>query len=134
MLFGNEVWSLRQNEFDIQERTERAMVRGICRMNLSDRLKIKFLIDKLGLKEILETLAKASGVRWFGHVMRRNEGDVLRKELAFEIDSLKKKGRQKVKWKNKIVSEISKVGLKENNALDRKKWRLDICIIAKNVL
>ena len=56
--------------------------------------------------------------------MRRDKGNVLKKALTFKIDSLKKKGRLKVEWKNKIVSEISKVGLKKKDALDRKKWRM----------
>ena len=86
------------------------------------------LIDRLGLKE---TLAEASGARWLGHVMRRDEGNVLRKALTFEIDGLKKKSRPKFKLKNKIVSEISEVGLKEKDTFDRKKWRLGIFKIAK---
>ena len=91
----------------------------------------KSLIDRLGLKE---TLAKASSVRWFGHVMKKGLRNVLRKALAFEIDGLKKKGRPKVEWKNKIVLEISKVGLKEKDDLDRKKWRLGIYKTVGNVL
>ena len=76
-------------------------------MKLSDRFKSKFSIDKLGLKET-EILAKASGVRLFGHVMRRDKGNVLKKALTFEIISLKKKGRSKVK----NFSEIFKFALK----------------------
>ena len=41
MPFGSEVWCLRQNELDILQRTEKAMVRAICRMKLSDRFKSK---------------------------------------------------------------------------------------------
>ena len=37
----------------------------------------------LDLKDTLDGLASASGVRWYGHVFRRNNGDVLR-ALDFE--------------------------------------------------
>ena len=38
----------------------------------------------LGLKDALDGLARASGVRWYGHVLRRNNDDVLRRTLDFE--------------------------------------------------
>ena len=101
MLFGSEVWCLRQNELDILKRTETTMVRAICGVKLSDRFKSKSLIDRLGFKKTSESLAKASGVRWFCHVMRRDEGNVLRKVLTFKIDGLKKRvGRKKSVKKN----------------------------------
>ena len=30
-------------------------------------------------------MAKANGVRWYGHVLRRDDGHVLRKALEFEV-------------------------------------------------
>ena len=30
-------------------------------------------------------MAKANGVRWYGHVFRRDDGHVLRKALKFEV-------------------------------------------------
>ena len=33
----------------------------------------------LGLKDNLDGLAKATGVRWYGHVLRRVNGDVLKR-------------------------------------------------------
>ena len=50
LLFGSEVWFLRQNELDILKRTEKAIVRAICGMKFSDSFESKFLIDSLGLK------------------------------------------------------------------------------------
>ena len=56
-----------------------------------------------------------------GHVMRTNDGNVLRKALTSKIEGLKKKGRPEVEWRNKIASENSKVGSKEKEASGRKK-------------
>ena len=33
----------------------------------------------LGLQDTVDKLAKANGVRWYGHVLRRDEGKVLRR-------------------------------------------------------
>ena len=50
------------------------------------------LMEMLGLKETVFHMARANGVRWYGHVLRRDDGHVLRKALEFEVDSKKKRG------------------------------------------
>ena len=39
----------------------------------------------LSLKDTLDGLARASGVRCYEHVLRRDNGDVLRRALDFEM-------------------------------------------------
>ena len=38
----------------------------------------------LGLKDTSDGLARASGVRWYGHVLRRDNSNALRRALDFE--------------------------------------------------
>ena len=40
----------------------------------------------LELKEAADKLARANGVRWYGHVLRRPEKDVLVKAMVHEVD------------------------------------------------
>ena len=40
-------------------------------------------------------VAKVNGVRWYGHVLRRDDGHVLRKALEFEVKGKRKQGRPK---------------------------------------
>ena len=42
-------------------------------------------ISLLGLKDTLDGQARASGVQWYGHVLIRDNGDVLRRALNFEV-------------------------------------------------
>ena len=51
MLYESETWCLRENEMAILRRTERAMVRSMCRIKLVDRKKMDELMEMLGLKE-----------------------------------------------------------------------------------
>ena len=46
----------------------------------------------LGLKDTLDGLARACGVRWYGHALRRNNNDVLRRALNFEVAGRKERG------------------------------------------
>ena len=42
-------------------------------------------MEMLGLKEIVVQMAKANAMRWYGHVLRRDDGHVLRRALEFEM-------------------------------------------------
>ena len=47
-------------------------------------------MEMLGLKETVIQMAKANGVRWYGHVSRRDNGHVLRKALEFKVKGKRK--------------------------------------------
>ena len=51
------------------------------------------LMSLLNLKDTLDGIARASGVRWYGHVLRMDNGDVLRRTLDFE-EAGRRRGRQ----------------------------------------
>ena len=56
-------------------------------------------MEMLALKETEVQMTKANGVRWYGHVLRRDDGHVLRKALEFEVKGNRKRGRPKKPWK-----------------------------------
>ena len=61
------------------------MVRAMCRTKLMEKKRTEDLMEMLGLKETLVQMAKVNGVRWYGHVLRRDDEHVLRKVLDFEL-------------------------------------------------
>ena len=46
----------------------------------------------LGLKKAADNLARVNGVRWYGHVLRQPEEDVLMKAMVHEVDQKHKQG------------------------------------------
>ena len=76
MLYGSEAWCLREKEMAILRRTERAMIRAMCGVKLLDRRNSEELMDMLGIKESLDRMAKASSIRWYGHVLRKEDENV----------------------------------------------------------
>ena len=44
------------------------------------------------MKETVFQMAKANGVRWYWHLLRRDDGHVLRKVLGFEVKGKRKRG------------------------------------------
>ena len=47
----------------------------------------------LGMKETTDQMAMAYSVRWYGHVLRREDGRVLRRAIDFNIEGQRKIGR-----------------------------------------
>ena len=73
-----------------------------------------------GLKDTLNGLPRASEVRWYGHVLRRDNGDVLRKALGFKVVG-RRRGWLNMTWKRQVVEHTNQIGLKKEDAIDRVK-------------
>ena len=76
----------------------------------------------LGLKETVIQMAKANGVRWFGHVLRRGDGHVLREALEFEVKGKRKQGQPKKTRKMQVEKNSKRVGLEKEDDLNRARW------------
>ena len=70
-----------------------------------------------GLNETIDQLAIADSVRWYGHVLRREDVHVLRMALVLEVEGQWKKGRPKRTWKRQVEEESVKVGMRREDAL-----------------
>ena len=120
MLYGSETtWCLRESDMSILRRTERAMVRAMCAVKLMEKRKTEELMAMLGREERVIKLAKANGVRWYGHVLRKEDGHCLRRALEYEVDRRRRRGRPKRMWRSQVAEELTKVGLKKEDA----RWR-----------
>ena len=99
MLYTSETWCLRVKEVAILRRAKTSMVMAMCGVKLADKRNTEELMDMLGLKEAADKLARANGMRWYGHVLQRPEKDVLMKAMIHKLDGKRKHGRPKMKWR-----------------------------------
>ena len=97
MLYGSETWCWRESEMAIL-RTERAMVRSLRGVKLVDRKNTEELMEMLGLKKMLDRQAKANGVRWYEHVIRREDDNILKRAMMMEVNRQRKRGWPKMSW------------------------------------
>ena len=124
---------VRENEMVILRRTERAMVRSMCGVKLVDRKNTEEQMKMLGLKEILDKMAKANGVRWYGHVVRKYDESILKKAMMFEVNGPRKRRWPKQTWKKQVEENIKKIGLRVEEATDRARWREGVRAIAERM-
>ena len=77
----------------------------MCGQKVVDRKATEEQMDMLGLKEIIDWLATANRVGWYGHVLRRDDDSVLRVALDLEVNGKRKQGRLKKTWKKQVEEE-----------------------------
>ena len=70
----------------------------------------------------LQGKMRETRLRWLGHVARRDDDYVGRRVRQLDIGK-RKRGRPKRRWKDCIKEDLELAGLKEEDALDRAKWR-----------
>ena len=62
------------------------MVTAMCGVQLKDRKRSTYLMFMLGLMETIDQLTMANSVHWYCHVLRREDGHILRRALNFEVE------------------------------------------------
>ena len=68
------------------------MARAVLGQKVVDRKTAEQHTDILGLKETIDRLTTANEVRWYRHVLRRDDDSVLRVALSLEVGGKRKRG------------------------------------------
>ena len=123
VLCGGGAWCLREREMAILRRTEGAVVRAMCGVKLLDRGGGGGLMDMLGMEESLDGMAGAGGVRWCGHVLRKEDEGVMEKALGFGVSGGGGGGGPKQAWRKQVRRGMRRGGQGKEDACDRAKWR-----------
>ena len=105
----------------ILKKTGKAMMRAMCGVKIIEKRKSKELMSLLGLKNTSDGLSRAIGVRRYEHVLRRDNGDALRRELDFEVAGRRGRGRPNMTWKRQVEEHTDQIGLKREDGMDRVK-------------
>ena len=108
-------------------------MRAMHGAKLVEKKRTEGPMEKLGLKETVVQMAKAKRVRWYGHVLRRDDQHVLRKVLEFQVKGKRKRGQLKKTWKKQAEKESKSVGLEKKDAMNQVRWRVGVKRIAAKV-
>ena len=82
----------------ILRRTKKAMMKATYGVNLIEKKKAKNFMSLLRLNDPLDGLC-ACEVQWYGHVLIRDNGGVLRRALDFEMTGRRGHERSNIMWK-----------------------------------
>ncbi|GKE66058.1 hypothetical protein Tco_1520219 [Tanacetum coccineum] len=62
-------------------------------------------------------------LRWFGHVKRRPQSTPVRRVEALVVDGLRRRGRPKLSWEDRLKLDMKELLLSEDMTSDRNEWR-----------
>ena len=80
------------------------MVRWMCNVKVKDRVPSKELRERLGIDDIVLILQQ-NRLRWYGHVLRKEDTDWVKKCMEYEVDVSRPRGRPKRTWKEVVQKD-----------------------------
>ena len=122
MVYGLETVAVTKKQVEEMEVTEMKMLRFAMRVTRKDKIRNEHIrstvkVERLGMK------MREGRLRWYGHVMRRDQEYVGRKMIEMELPGKRKRGRPKTRFLNLVKEDMREVGAKETDVEDRTVWR-----------
>ena len=117
LTYGTETWAMRAGFFRGCEPQ-----RGECGVTLKDMVESTVIASRVGVDDLEEHL-RQKGLRWFGHIARRDEDVEIKKVFELNIEGRKKRGRPVKRWIDVVEEDMKKRGVFQQDAGDREGWR-----------
>lgn len=77
-------------------------------------------IRRAGLVKITEVI-RESRLRWYGHVLRKDDEEVVKRAWEEPVRGRRSRGRQRIRWRDKVKEDMERRGLVEDDAFDRRQ-------------
>ena len=84
------------------------------------------ILSRLGIQKTVIDCVEKSKLRWFGHVVRREDSNPIQEAYSLEVPGKRRKGRPRKTWIEDVKEEMRRRGLTEADAHDRKHCRSKI--------
>ena len=119
MLHGGETWALTARLEGILLSCDRRMLRYMAGVTWRDRVRSAEVTTRCGVRELGDVLR----VGWFGHVVRREETEILGKTQHVVAPWRRPPGRLKKTWRRNMQEELASLNLQEEEAQNRDQWK-----------
>ena len=125
MVYGLETVAVTMKQVEEMEVAEMKMLRFAKRVTRKDKIRNKHIrstvnVERLGMK------MREGRLRWYEHVMRRDQEYVEKKMIEMELLGKRRRGRPKRRFLDVVKEDMGEVGAKETDVEDRKVWRMII--------
>jgi len=98
------------------------MVRWMCSVEVKNRIPSKELRERLGIDDIILILEQ-NRFRWYGHVLRKEDTDWVKKYMEYEVEGSRPTGRPKRTWTGAMQKDCQARNLNREDAMDRGRWK-----------
>jgi len=120
-LYAAECWPAATNHEKALHAMEMRMLRWSLGLSLLDHATN---VDVRGLLQVAPIQAKMrqARLRWFGHVMRRDDQSVVRTALRVDPAGQRPRGRPKKRWLDRLNEDMMTMNVTPEDAQDRTRW------------
>ena len=72
---------------------------------------------------IIMILLQQNRLRWYEHVLRKEDTDWVKKCMEYEVEGSRPRGRPKRTWKEVVQKDSQALNLNKDHAMDRGRWK-----------
>ena len=127
MLYGSEIWAVKEEDLDRLERNDMRMIRWMCNTSLKDKKSSDELRNRLGI-HIIRDVIQARRLRWFGHLERMERDNWVIKCRDLVVPGTKSRGRPRKTWQEVIRTDMRQKNLRPELPQSRSDWKSAINI------
>ncbi|XP_063374130.1 uncharacterized protein LOC134661850 [Cydia amplana] len=122
LLYGAECWPMRKEEEHVMHCTEMRMLRWAGGVTLMDRVRNNHIRGTFRVAPIAEKMCE-SRLRWFGHVMRRDDHHMTKRALNDIPEIRRGRGRPPTTWMSTVSKDLRTIGASPDMTQNREEWR-----------
>ncbi|GJR21327.1 hypothetical protein Tco_0969854 [Tanacetum coccineum] len=100
------------------EVAELRMLRWTCGKMMLDMINNGVYRAELEVETIINKMREGR-LRWFGHVRRRPQSAPVRRVEALAVDGMRRRGRPKLRWEDRVKLNMKELLLFEDMTFDR---------------
>ena len=106
MMYGAETWAVKKLQEKKLDVAEMRMLRCMSRVNKLDRIRNDRIRGTTKVGKYPKKMQE-SRLKWYGHVLRREEEYVGKRLMVMEVPGKRRRGRPKRMWLDNIKNDLS---------------------------
>ena len=122
MVHGAETWAVKKAHERKMEVAEMKMLLWICGVTSLDKIRNEQIRGSTKVGEISKKVQERR-MRWYGHVMRRDEEYVGKRVMGIEVQGSRRRGRPKKRCADCVKDDLRDKGRSGKKVYDRAAWR-----------
>ncbi len=122
MMFGLETLAVTNRHIEEVETAEMSILRFSLGVTRLDKIRNERIRGTAHTEKISDKL-RESRLRWYGHMIRREEDHVGKRMLEMKPPGKRRRGRPARRYVDMIKEDMAVAGVSEEMAKDRNEWR-----------
>ena len=122
MLYGTETASMKKTEEKKMDVAEMRMLRWMSGVTRENRIRNEYIRGSTKMVEISKKVQEGR-LRWYGHLLRKEDDHVGRSKMEMEVQGGRKRGRPRKRWRDCVRDDMDLKGINEEETKDRNQWR-----------